>query len=122
MIVVSRTSQRGEAVGFFEAGGFHPDFILWVLKPGHQYVNFVEPHGMLREGPGSEKVQFHRRIKALEARLECRDVTLNSFILSWTRHPELQWGLSREEMERQHVLFMTDDREAYVGKLMALVK
>ena len=118
-IFLLRNQSRGKGVGFFEAGGFHPDFILWVLTPGHQYVNFVEPHGMLREGPGSEKVQFHKRIKALEQRLECKDVSLNSFILSWTRFPELQWGLTREEMEKQHVFFMTDDRDGYVSKLIS---
>jgi hypothetical protein len=120
-IFLLRNQSRGKGVGFFEAGGFHPDFILWVLKPGHQYVNFVEPHGMLREGPASEKVQFHKRIKALETRLNCQDVTLNSFILSWTRYPELQWGPSQEDLEKQHVFFMTDDRERYIGKLMAAV-
>ncbi|MEO5914002.1 MAG: DEAD/DEAH box helicase family protein [Luteolibacter sp.] len=121
-IFLLRNQSRGKGVGFFEAGGFHPDFILWVLTPGHQYVNFVEPHGMLREGPGSEKVQFHQRIKGLEKRLNCTDVSLNSFILSWTRYPELQWGLSREEMEKQHVFFMTDDREHYVGKLLSAIR
>lgn len=121
-IFLLRNRSRGKGVGFFEAGGFHPDFILWVLEPGHQYVNFVEPHGMLREGPASEKVQFYKRIKTLEARLNCQDVTLNSFILSWTRYPELQWGPSQEELEEQHVYFMTDDRERYVGKLIAKIR
>lgn len=76
---------------------------------------------MLREGPGSEKVQFHQRIKALEKRLNCEDVSLNSFIISWTRLPGLQWGLTREEMEKQHDFFMTDDQESYIGKLLAAV-
>jgi hypothetical protein len=120
-IFLLRNQSRGKGVGFFEAGGFHPDFILWVLTPGHQYVNFVEPHGMLREGPGSEKVQFHKRIKNLEQRLQCKDVSLNSFILSWTRFPELQWGLTKEEMEKQHVFFMTDDRDGYISKLISSI-
>jgi hypothetical protein len=60
-------------------------------------------------------------VKALETRLNCQDVTLNSFILSWTRYPELQWGPSQEDLEKQHVFFMTDDRERYIGKLMAAV-
>jgi superfamily II DNA or RNA helicase len=117
-IFLLRNQSRGKGVGFFEAGGFHPDFILWVLTPDRQFVNFIEPHGMLREGPGSEKVLFHQRIKELEKRLGCADVSLNSFILSWTRYPELQWELSREELEQRHVLFMTDDRSHYIGKLM----
>lgn len=120
-IFLLRNQSRGKGIGFFEAGGFHPDFILWVLTPGHQYVNFVEPHGMLREGPASEKVQFHKRIKTLETRLNAQDVTLNSFVLSWTRYPELRWGPSQEELEKQHVFFMTDDRENYIKKLMAAV-
>jgi hypothetical protein len=76
---------------------------------------------MGREGPGSEKVQFHHRIKGLEKRLNCQDVSLNSFILSWTRFPELPWGLTREEMENLHVFFMTDDRPNYVEKLIQKV-
>ena len=46
-----------------------------------------EPHGLLHEGPASEKVLFHQRIKDVERRLNDPAVTLNSFILSWTRHP-----------------------------------
>lgn len=121
-IFLLRNQSRGKGIGFFEAGGFHPDFILWVLTPGHQYVNFVEPHGMLREGPASEKVQFHKRIKTLETRLNAQNVTLNSFVLSWTRYPELRWGPSQEELEKQHVFFMTDDRENYIRKLMAVMR
>ena len=45
-------------VWFFEAGGFYPDFILWVLKGNKQYVTFIEPHDLLHEGRGSEKIMF----------------------------------------------------------------
>jgi hypothetical protein len=54
-----RNMSRGKGVGFFEAGNFHPDFILWMLAGGKQYVTFIEPHGLLHEGPASEKVLFH---------------------------------------------------------------
>lgn len=27
-----RNRSRGKGVGFFETGGFYPDFILWMLK------------------------------------------------------------------------------------------
>lgn len=33
-----RNLSRGRGVGFFEAGKFHPDFILWLLAHGKQYV------------------------------------------------------------------------------------
>lgn len=113
---------RGKGVGFFEAENFHPDFIFWMLMAGKQYVTFIEPHGLLHEGPASEKVQFHKRIKEVERRLHDRDVILNSFILSWTRFPRLQWGNTKEELEAQHVFFMTADREQYVEKLIARLR
>ncbi len=113
-----RNMSRGKGVGFFEAGNFHPDFILWLLVSGKQYVTFIEPHGLLTEGPGSEKVQFYQRIKEIEQRLGDPDVVLNSFILSWTPQSMLRWGYSLQEFEEQHVLFMQDDRDGYVEKLM----
>ena len=112
-----RNMSRGKGVGFFEAGNFHPDFMLWVLKDKKQYVNFIEPHGLIHEGPASEKILFYKRIKDVEKRLGDPAVILNSFILSWTKYTQLKWGLLREEMEQNHVLFMTDDRNHYVEKL-----
>ncbi len=117
-----RNMSRGKGVGFFEAGNFHPDFILWLLDAGKQYITFVEPHGLLHEGPESDKVLFHRRIKDVEKRIADPDVILNSAILSWTRYPQLPWGLSREEFEARHVLFMTEERDRYVPKLLALAR
>lgn len=112
-----RNMSRGKGVGFFEAGGFYPDFILWYLKGGKQYVSFIEPHGLQNEGPGSEKVKFADRIKEVEKRLGDMDVVLNSFILSWTPYANLQWDLTQAELEARHVLFMSSDRDGYVGKL-----
>jgi len=117
-----RNMSCGRGVGFFEAGNFYPDFILWLLRDGKQHVTFIEPHGLLHEGPASSKVQFHKKIKDVEARLGDPNVVLNSFILSWTRYAQLQWGPTREELERQHVLFMTEDRDGYVEKLVGEVR
>ena len=36
-----RNLSRGRGIGFFEAGNFYPDFILWLLIGGKQYVSFV---------------------------------------------------------------------------------
>lgn len=112
-----RNKTRGRGVGFFEAGGFYPDFILWALREDKQFVTFIEPHGMRQESPGSEKVLFHKKIKDVEKRLGNPDVVLNSFILSWTPYPELKWNISQADMEAQNVLFMTNDRDHYIGKL-----
>lgn len=112
-----RNLSRGKGVGFFEAGNFYPDFILWILTPGRQYVNFLEPHGLLQEGPGSDKILFYQRIKEVEKRLNDPAIVLNSYILSWTECSRLNWGLSREELEKRHILFMHDDKGGYIEKL-----
>lgn len=117
-----RNLSRGKGVGFFEAGNFHPDFILWMLVGDKQYVTFIEPHGLLHEGPSSEKVLLHKRIKEVEKRLGDPDVILNSFILSWTPHPQLKWGIPINEMEKLHVLFMKDDSDRYINKLISMIK
>lgn len=117
-----RNLSRGKGVGFFEAGNFHPDFILWMLVDKKQYVTFIEPHGLIHEGPASEKILFYRRIKEVEARLQDPAVILNSFILSWTRYPQLQWDNTQAELEDMHVLFMTDDRNRYIDKLFARLR
>ncbi len=115
-----RNLSRGKGVGFFEAGNFHPDFILWMLLGDKQYVTFIEPHGLMHEGLGSEKILFHKRIKDVEKRMNDPKVILNSFILSDTKYPRLKWGKTQEELEDMHVLFMEDlkeDNESYIDKL-----
>ena len=114
-----RNMSRGRGVGFFEAGNFHPDFILWILAGGKQFVTFIEPHGLIHEGPGSEKILFHKRIKEVEDRLNDPAVILNSFILSWTRYSQLQWGKTQDELEDMHVLFMNEGWEKYISKMFS---
>ena len=105
-----RNLSRGKGVGFFEAGNFHPDFILWVLKDGMQYVHFIEPHGLMHEGVNSPKIQFHKTIKDIEARLNDPHVILSSWILSWTSKKELEIrGYDQEEYLKNNVVFMEDD-------------
>lgn len=117
-IFLLRNMSRGKGVGFFEAQGFYPDFILWILREGKQYVTFVEPHGILHSsGQGDEKIKFHQRIKDVEKRLSDPSVILNSFILSWTKFKQLKWDNTQEELEAKNVLFMTDDKDGYIDKL-----
>jgi hypothetical protein len=120
-IYLLRNRSRGKGIGFFEAGNFYPDFILWVLQDGKQLVNFIDPHGLLHEGPGSEKVKLHKRIKEIEKRLNVQKVYLNSFILSWTKFPQLRWDTSQPELENQNIFFMTDDREQYIQKMFSRI-
>lgn len=44
-LYVLRNLSRGRGVGFFEAGNFYPDFIVWQVEGDRQYVSFVDPKG-----------------------------------------------------------------------------
>lgn len=112
-------------VGFFEAGGFWPDFILWHVLEGKQRIVFVDPHGLQHEGPGSEKIEFAERIKQVEQRLGDPDVTLESVILGPPRSSRKEissrWRLDDAELAKRHVLFMSDG-SAYMTELMQIVR
>lgn len=123
-----RNPSRGHGVGFFEAGSFYPDFILWVLTEERQYLAFVDPKGLrsLEGGLQNPKIQFYKKVKELEKRLggETSSVILDSFIISVTEYEDLpSWGekLSKEELEAHHVLFQRDDRGTYVKKMFEMM-
>jgi len=117
-----RNMSRGRGIGFFEAGNFYPDFILWLLNGTRQYINFIDPKGLRNlEGPDDPKVRFYETIKELEQQLGDGQITLNSFIISSTRYPDISWwgdGLNKEEFERRNVLFQMEDRDTYIRKLL----
>lgn len=116
-----RNLSRGRGIGFFEAGNFYPDFILWVLSSGRQYVSFIDPKGIRNlEGPDDPKIRFHITIKELEEQLGDPNVILNSFIVSSTRIPDVTWwdgGMSQDEFEVRNVLFQREDKPGYIEKI-----
>jgi len=120
-----RNMTHGRGVGFFEAGNFYPDFILWLLVDGKQYVNFVDPKGLRNlKGPDDPKIAFHQTIKTIEDDLREQDpnVRLNSFIISNTRLPEIGWwdgGMTKEQFEERHVLFQQEDEDTYIEKMLS---
>ena len=56
-------------MGFFVAGNFYPDYILWIDTPEKQYITFVDPKGLLRIMPDDPKIEFYKTIKDLEKQL-----------------------------------------------------
>ena len=115
-----RNKARGGGIGFFEAGSFYPNFILWIIDGDRQQIVFIEPHGLIHEGIASPKVQFCKVIKDIEKRLGDDKVSLSSFIVSPTQLSSLQrnFGLhSLEEFLEINILFMKND-SAYVGRLL----
>ena len=106
--LIRNRSKKG--IGFFEDKGFYPDFIMWLIANGTQYITFIDPHGMGREPITSDKVGLHTRIKTdIESTITEPSVVLNSFILSPTKYAELpDKSASVTEWNANNVLFMDD--------------
>lgn len=117
-----RNMSRGRGIGFFEAGNFYPDFILWLVIGKEQRIVFVDPKGIRNlEGLSDPKIQFHQKIKDLEIRLNDPTVKLYSFILSNTPYAQVSWwerGIKKEDLEVNHVLFQVEDRDKYVKRML----
>ncbi|MCH7926290.1 MAG: DEAD/DEAH box helicase, partial [Planctomycetes bacterium] len=117
-----RNMSRGRGIGFFEAGNFHPDFILWLLADQKQYVSFVDPKGIRNlEGPNDPKIRFHETIKEIEARLGDPVVILNSFIISNTPLRQVSWwsdGMTKAEFEDRNVVFQQEDKNTYIRTIL----
>ena len=115
-----RNLSKGRGIGFFEAGNFHPDFILWLLDGGRQRVVFIDPKGIRNLGPTDPKIQFHRTIKDIESRLGDPAVSLSSYIVSNTPSATMRllWNLTKAEMNRRHILFQDEDQHTYVQTLL----
>ena len=116
-----RNLSRGRGVGFFEAGNFHPDFILWLLAKGQQQVFFVDPKGIRNLGPSDPKIQFYETIKEIEQRLGDPAVRLQSFIVSNTPSAtmRMQWDMEKSEMQKRHILFQEEDKDTYIEALLS---
>ena len=113
-LYILRNMSRGRGIGFFEAGNFYPDFILWILDGKKQKISFIDPKGLRNlQGKNDPKIAFHHTIKELEERLADPDVTLNSFILSVTPYEAVSWWsdtMSIETFNSHHVYFMKEQK------------
>ncbi|MCK9365014.1 MAG: DEAD/DEAH box helicase family protein [Syntrophales bacterium] len=117
-----RNLSKGRGVGFFEAGNFHPDFILWLLVDGQQQVIFVDPKSIRQLRWDDPKIQFHETIKEIEQRLGDANVRLQSFIVSNTPSytMRMQWNMEKSEMQKRHILFQEEDRDSYIRSMLDL--
>lgn len=116
-------NQSKEGEGFFLAGNFYPDFILWVKSNQKQYVNFIDPKGLRQlSGFDDPKINFHKTLKLIESKLERDEIILNSFIISNTPRNEIKWwcngGDSKAQFSNNHVLFQEDSE--YIKNMFEL--
>lgn len=95
-------------MGFFEAGNFYPDYILWIDTPEIQYITFIDPKGLMHIRPDDPKIAFYKTIKELETRLSPsvigKRIVLNSFIMSGTSSADLRtwWTSSTIDANRAY--------------------
>lgn len=103
-------------IGFFEAGNFYPDYILWIDTEDKQYISFIDPKGLLHIRSDDPKVEFYKTIKELETRLaptaDGKTVVLNSFIMSGTPASQLrQWWLMERPQREEKNVYTLDNPE-----------
>ena len=115
-----RNMSRGRGIGFFEAGNFHPDFILWLLAGDRQHVTFVDPKGIRQIGKDDPKIRFFETIKEIEQRLGDPNVELDSFIVSRTPSHVMKklWGIGKSDMAARHIAFQEEDHDSYIGAIL----
>ena len=115
-IYLLRNESR-KGIGFFEASGFYPDFILWVNEGQKQRVVFIDPKGIRNlQSLDHPKIQLFNTLKEeIEPTLNDSDISLDSYIISNTPYREVSlWG-ERPKFLENHVLFDYD--EDYVKTL-----
>jgi hypothetical protein len=118
-------------MGFFEAGNFYPDYILWIDTADTQYISFIDPKGLMRIRPDDPKIEFCKTIKELEARLapsaDGKKIVLNSFIMSgtssadlrnWWRTPEIDADRAYREARNVYTLDNTECVESMIAKIL----
>lgn len=117
-----RNRSRGKGIGFFEAGNFYPDFILWLVSGTKQYVSFVDPKGIRNlQGEDDPKITFYATIKDLQTRLGDPNVVLNSFILSVTPYQNAGWwhsGFTEVQFNERHVFFRKPEDRAHIAAIL----
>lgn len=114
-------------MGFYEAGNFYPDYVLWIDTPDVQYISFIDPKGLRHLQWDDPKIEFHATIKELEARLlpssGDKKIVLNSFIMSGTRSEDLRqwWGKGKLERRAKNV-FCLDEDDCIDGMITKILK
>ena len=101
-----RNQSKGTGIGFFEAGNFYPDFILWLIVENRQHVCFIDPKGLARiHGFDDPKIKFYKTIKDIQTRLADPNIILDSFIVSNTYQREVSWWKHGDNKEQDFAKF-----------------
>lgn len=119
-------NQSRKGVGFFEAHGFYPDFMLWKTdtETGKQHIAFIDPKGLRQvNGFNHPKLRFYKTIKeTIQQRIDDKEINLSSFIVSVTTYDEVRhWegGLNINNFTDRNVYFREEQQQVYIGEILA---
>ena len=118
-------NQSRKGLGFFTDGNnFYPDFILWLVKEGKQYIRFIDPKGIRNSKAISDpKIQFHKVLKdKIQTQVSAVNIELDSFIISNTSFLDVQWkeDLSIADFNRENVYFLKENSQDYIEKILSV--
>lgn len=130
LYLLRNKSRKG--IGFFDAAGFYPDFIIWLVVGQHQYVSFIDPKGIRNlKGFNDPKIQLYKTIRdVVETNLNDKDITLNSYIVSNTPLSAVKYWADFDAdvmkdshkqiplFNEHHVYFQGDQKETYVKRIL----
>lgn len=111
-----------EGIGFFEAGNFYPDFIMWLVDEMTQHVVFIDPKGIRNLDISDDlKLNFHAKLKEKEAQLGEPNIKLHSYIISRTPFDLLiNYKSDQSSLEAKNILFQHQGSD-YVRKMFSKV-
>lgn len=116
VFLLRNESRKG--TGFFEIGGFYPDFMLWIVRADAQWLAFVDPKGLGRitDLKGWSKVRLWETLKEIEARNPGLGVHLDSWLVSVTPRSQAPMNLQDPASAAEnHVVFQKE--VGYVERL-----
>ncbi|MCM8537162.1 MAG: DEAD/DEAH box helicase family protein [Lentisphaeraceae bacterium] len=119
--LMRNSSSASKGIGFAKASNFYPDFLLWVIHEGKEYLSFIDPKGIRNMSLDDPKIMFYEEVKNLQKQFDDQMI-LDSFILSCTDERDLiNNSDSKEELEKKHILFQDDGGKVYLKKLFELI-
>jgi hypothetical protein len=123
-----RNLTRGSGVGFYEAEGFFPDFILWIIEERAQRVIFIEPHGMQYETAVSPRPRLFEDLQSYTKSIveadRSRDLSFDAWIVSKTPFVSLRLNFSDDgrtpwtldQFHDVHIVFA--EEKAYIDVIL----
>lgn len=118
-------NQSRKGLGFFTDGNnFYPDFILWLVKDGRQYIRFIDPKGIRNsKGISDPKIQFHKVLREqIQPQIANQEIELDSYIISNTSYLDVQWKeqMTIGDFNKVNVYFQKENAEDYMKALIAV--